>query len=389
MVSYIGTGEYEKNSNVRIEGTPKDTNNYYGWYKRNAPSLYSKITNEDQFVSTVVGNAIYEPGKKYNITYNLDGGTLNGATGTYADTYLNTELKQLSMSATKSGYTLDGWMPSGETAVVRTQSAGTTGDKTYTAKWLQNYNVTINTGAYKGPSSHSTLPDSSSNQIVAEGRKVTNPGALTTSEKGWYFAGWSVNYRYGNPNSRYLDDPQYELDDLYDFNSPVTGRVVLYPRWIECLDLYWTGNIGGNGSYLGAGDWTAYSNLSAEYINRYNKYTKVTGDESKATALPWAESKRMIYIRPNGTVDYANPYYSGRITVKRDSDLMIEMVADSTPGKQTRIEIGAGPTSWLNRGTLLVAATGSFPYGGTEKRLTGSTTDSDMGYAYYWGVNIN
>ena len=75
----------------------------------------------------------YNSGKKYKITYNLDGGMIKDGRKVYAKISLPFELKQ----PTKEGYIFLGWTGSnGETPELEvTIDENTAGDLTYKANW--------------------------------------------------------------------------------------------------------------------------------------------------------------------------------------------------------------------------------------------------------------
>ena len=72
----------------------------------------------------------------YNITYNLNGGTVTGNPDKYSKSMLPFTIK----NPTRSGYTFTGWTGSNGTTAQKTVtiSKGTTGNKTYTANWNKN-----------------------------------------------------------------------------------------------------------------------------------------------------------------------------------------------------------------------------------------------------------
>ena len=138
---------------------------------------------------------------RYNITYNLDGGTVS-STPTYTvetDTFTLPE-------PSKTGYTFIGWTGSnGNTPQkIVTITKGTTGDKTYTA----NYSI----------NKYDVIFMDQDNQFALEkinyNEKATIPNPNPTKAHN-IFKGWMLN------------------NTLYDFNTPVTSSITLYSSYEE------------------------------------------------------------------------------------------------------------------------------------------------------------
>ena len=115
---------------------------FNGWYT--ASSGGSKVSTATKMGA---GNTtIYAQWSaiKYEIIYNLDGGSVSTANPT--EYYITSSAITLN-NPTKTGYTFNGWTGSnGATASTSvTIAAGSTGDKAYTANWTANrYAITLN-----------------------------------------------------------------------------------------------------------------------------------------------------------------------------------------------------------------------------------------------------
>ncbi len=118
----------------------------------------------------------------YAITYNLDGGTNNGsnpASYTIEDSLITL------LDPTKTGYTFGGWYSdSGLTVSSSTIAAGSTGAKTFYAKWtVTTYTITYDTNGGSGS--------------VSDGTKTYNAGYTLSdgtgiSYTGYTFSGWNT-----------------------------------------------------------------------------------------------------------------------------------------------------------------------------------------------------
>lgn len=119
----------------------------------------------------------------YNISYELNGGTVTGNPTTYD---IETATFKLN-NPTKKGYTFAGWTGSnGDTAEESvTISIGTTGDKTYTANWnKETYNISYDLagGSYDGatnPETYDIESEITLNQPIKNGYTFT----------GWTWSG--------------------------------------------------------------------------------------------------------------------------------------------------------------------------------------------------------
>ncbi|MBR4742608.1 MAG: InlB B-repeat-containing protein, partial [Oscillospiraceae bacterium] len=142
---------------------------------------------------------------KYTITYNANGGTMPAdATKEYT---IESDTITLP-TPTREGYGFGGWYENEDlsgTAVTQI-AAGSTGNKTYYAKWTANeYTVSFNANG------HGTAP---APQTVTYNGKATEPETLT--ETGYTFGGWYT---------------EAACTNAYDFDTPVTGNVTLYAKW--------------------------------------------------------------------------------------------------------------------------------------------------------------
>ena len=175
--SYIGAGTYHTAKPITVNGTPQEEDKWAGWYVKNSEISYTKLTENYSF-ETTASNITYTPGKKYSLSFDLDGGT-----GSTTGQYIDTEGLSYTSVPTKEHYTFTGWSQAGETTKQKplTIPAGTTGNKAYTANWEPTkYNININKNGGTGGTDSRTYT------------YFDNNIALSNPTKTWYtFTGWT------------------------------------------------------------------------------------------------------------------------------------------------------------------------------------------------------
>jgi len=146
---------------------------FLGWYT----SDNQKVTENTKIFSDITLTAKWDI-ITYNITYDLDGGTVSGNPSTYTVETDNITLK----NPTKEGYTFVGWIGTGVTEPLKNVviNKGTMGDRSYRATWTPvTYTIKFN-----------------ANGGIIEGnyQTITNNGTIgsmpTPTKKGYTFLGW-------------------------------------------------------------------------------------------------------------------------------------------------------------------------------------------------------
>lgn len=153
----------------------------------------------------------------YHIKYTLDGGTMSGAPETYTENSADITLPQ----PTRAGYRFTGW--TGTDLTEKTLDvvipAGSTGDREYTANWVETRTVTFDVNG------HGTAP---APQTVDFGTKAVRP--TDPAQTGWRFDGW------------YTDK---DCTAAYDFDKEVTEDITLYAKWVKTVTVtYHVGSYG-------------------------------------------------------------------------------------------------------------------------------------------------
>lgn len=149
--------------------------------------------------------------QKYNITYKDQGG--NDFSGIHEEGYptthtynANTTLK----SASKTGYTFDGWFIASDCSGVAVTILGATDytdNITLYAKWAINkYTVSFNAQG------HGTAPEE---QTIDYNKKATKPANPTDSD--WSFVNWYT---------------EATCDNEFNFETPITKDTNLFAKWL-------------------------------------------------------------------------------------------------------------------------------------------------------------
>lgn len=180
------------------------------------------VVTLDSKTGTPVGDGYYEfqldelyP--TYTITYELDGGTLSNAPTQYDKNSGTITLPR----PTRDGYRFTGWTSTGltEKTLDVVIPAGSTGDREYTANWVETRTVTFDVNG------HGTAPAPQTVDIGTKAVKPTDP-----AQTGWRFDGW------------YTDK---DCTAAYDFDKEVTKDITLYAKWVKTVTVtYHVGSYG-------------------------------------------------------------------------------------------------------------------------------------------------
>lgn len=153
----------------------------------------------------------------YTITCNLEGGTISGQPTSY-NKYSGTVTIP---NPTKAGYRFTGWIGTDltEKTLDVVIPAGSTGDREYTANWVETRTVTFDVNG------HGTAPDPQTVDIGTKAVKPTDP-----VQTGWRFDGW------------YTDK---DCTAAYAFDKEVTEDITLYAKWVKTVTVtYHVGSYG-------------------------------------------------------------------------------------------------------------------------------------------------
>ena len=151
----------------------------------------------------------------YDITYDLDGGSLSGQSAQYT-----IETEYTLPTPTKEGYTFGGWYTNSEftDSKVDKINRGSTGDKTYYAKWYKNYTYTL------------VYADETSESFTVNESMVIDP-ANWTKKSGNNFIGWSTSDPLTNTNVGLIGT------DAFSLSNDMTYYEVCYVDYVVKMQI--------------------------------------------------------------------------------------------------------------------------------------------------------
>ena len=197
---YITTATFKLNNPTRKGYTFK------GWY---SDSKFTKKVTEIAKGSTGNKTLYAKWGiNKYTITYKLNGGKNHKSNK--ASYYVTTATFKLN-NPTRKGYTFKGWYSDSKYKTKVTQiKAGTTGNKTFYAKWAK----TKYTIAYKLNGGKNHKSNKASYYVTTATFKLNNPTRTGYTFKGWY------------------SDSKYKTK-VSQIKAGTTGNKTLYAKWAK------------------------------------------------------------------------------------------------------------------------------------------------------------
>ena len=217
----INTGEKVKEpTNVKREGYILD-----GWYLNNQKYNFNTVVTGN--ITLIAKWSEDLNVKRYEVKFNSDGGS-----SVSSQRIIENKTVTQPKNPTKSGYAFEGWYLNNSKYNFNSK---VTSNITLVAKWreLVKYKVTFDSDGGSNVSA----------QTITEGEKVTKPANPTRS--GYTFKEWQLNGR------------------AYDFNSSVTGSIILVATWTKDPNKY-TVTFNSNGG----------STVSSQTIVEGNKATK-------------------------------------------------------------------------------------------------------------------
>lgn len=235
---------------VKVTATAHEGKTFEGWYangvKVSSSSTYTHtVTGEVKLVAKATAN-------NYTITCNLDGGNVNGQTS-WSTTYTINDTVTLP-TPKKTGHTLIGWVEDETGAqyeVGHTIKNGSTGNKTFTAKYRKNilsikYNAN---GGQVQPTEHNFTQDSNGNilrngkvyvQTLAYGDTLSNglhdwnnKNSMNIYKDFYYAKGSEQWYADINGQRKYFaHNINYSPADFIDISNG-DATVTVYVNWTE------------------------------------------------------------------------------------------------------------------------------------------------------------
>ena len=175
---------YLESKTVTIQPISRDYYTFEGWY-RNSSFTGSEITGwtPGTYSSNIRLYAKWTP-IRYNITYNIDGGTI--PSGQYNPSYFTVETNHTLVSPQKNGYNFDGWYDNEGNKITVLNSALAGQELVLTARYsLAHYEITYHlyhgTNAQENPETYTILDEISLGEPTKQDR--TFMGWFTTSNR--------------------------------------------------------------------------------------------------------------------------------------------------------------------------------------------------------------
>lgn len=187
---------------------------FLGWYTKKTGG---SIVDEDMIVTSSKNFTIYAHYSKntYTINYELNGG-VNSSKNKKSYTVTTSTFKLY--NPTKAGYTFNGWYTSNtyKTKVTKVKK-GTTGNKTYYAKWTPNkYNVSYN--------GNGNTSGKMSNQTNLKYGTIYSLNTNKYVKNGYVFVGW--NTKKDGSGTSYDDN-----DIILNLTTTNKKTIYLYAQW--------------------------------------------------------------------------------------------------------------------------------------------------------------
>ena len=299
-----------------------------------------------------------------NVTLNANGGTINAGNVTE---YTEGEVVQLPTNVTKSGYVFGGWYENSSFtgSAVSAIPANATGDKTYYAKWLAVYTVTLETNG--------GTVNAGNVSSYTEGEGASLPTDVTKS--GCTFLGWYDNA--GLTGSQVTTIP-----------SNATGNKTFYAKWeLETYTITYEPN-GGIISGTPTASYTAGSSVALpQEVTRSGFtfagwYSDSQFSEGPLTAIPAsAIGNKTLYARytKNGRSDAE---ITDHYIVAASEDFDAYTVDDSNNYTGTFRDGFANLGGAADYTSYILAN----PYGEARGNVLG-LKHPKSGTALYWGMN--
>lgn len=229
--STSGGGSYKENETVSINATVSSGYKWNTWSGSSTIYLTEDATTQSNSVKMPASNITLTANATpltYKVTWNGNGGTSSVAfsTLTFNSTYTLP-------TATRAGYTFNGWYTakSGGTKITTTTKHTTAGDVTYYAQWTPwTFTVKYNKNTGEGSMSNSSHTFGTDSILTT----------CTFKKNGYSFLGW--NTKTDGSGNQYAD-----MDDALNMGIKESisngGNITLYAQWgIKGIKFYHNGN---------------------------------------------------------------------------------------------------------------------------------------------------
>ena len=250
---------------ITLDAPTKDGYTFAGWFD-NAGFTGSAVTT---ITAGSTGDKTFYA-KWTLVTYDITYNGVEGATNPNPANYTIESDAITLNNPTKDSYTFAGWYDNADYSgdAITTIAAGSTGDKTFYAKWtLVTYNITYN--GVEG----ATNPNPASYTIESEAITLDTP-----TKGGYTFAGW-------------FDNAEFTGDAVTTITAGSTGNKTFWAKWIQ--DLTYGGvTIKDNGTTksatLDASQEDAVSITSDVVVNAVELNRDFTANQPATVMLPFS-----------------------------------------------------------------------------------------------------
>ncbi|WP_180326539.1 InlB B-repeat-containing protein [Raoultibacter phocaeensis] len=201
--------------NLTANGFTRSGYTFAGWATSSAGAVVHSNGASVNNLSTVPGATVTLYAKwtpvAYAIEYDLGDGTASGNPTSYTVESAAITLK----APTKANHTFLGWTGSNGTTPQTsvTIPAGSTGDKSYTANWANNYSIAFNANGGTGTTASMSMVHGTAKNLTAN----------SFTRSGYAFAGWATS---ADGSVTYADK-----QSVNNLTTTAGSTVTLYAKW--------------------------------------------------------------------------------------------------------------------------------------------------------------
>ena len=352
-----GIGWYKNGDSATVTAVVRNGYTFNGWY--NSGTKVSSNLSHSFSVTEPTTLTAKTTVNSYTITAELDGGTIDGSP-TWSKTYTVKDTVTLP-TPTKVGHTFLGWVEKGGNAVPNpnyTVPVGTTGNKTFVAKWSANkYELDIN-GRLDNGSIESNIKGMGTLEVyvdgvlantenandycrdIAYGSQVEIKNIKAYEGKTFKSSSHSLKFTMEKPVKITLDFKTNEYTYRFDPNGGTGtgsdiklkhGETLNIPKLFK-RDFYtqtcWTRSSDGSGiKYDVGGKYSGYSGKDGDVVTLYAQWRKnkvqisvhANGSKMGASAGSYFSLDAQSFVAKGGTRAIYEGEYGGYVTDSTNS----------------------------------------------------------------------
>lgn len=352
-----GIGWYKNGDSATVTAVVRNGYTFNGWYN-SGTKVSSNLSHSFSVTEPTILTAKTTV-NSYTITAELDGGTIDGSP-TWSKTYTVKDTVTLP-TPTKVGHTFLGWVEKGGNAVPNpnyTVPVGTTGNKTFVAKWSANkYELDIN-GRLDNGSIESNIKGMGTLEVyvdgvlantenandycrdIAYGSQVEIKNIKAYEGKTFKSSSHSLKFTMEKPVKITLDFKTNEYTYRFDPNGGTGtgsdiklkhGETLNIPKLFK-RDFYtqtcWTRSSDGSGiKYDVGGKYSGYSGKDGDVVTLYAQWRKnkvqisvhANGSKMGASAGSYFSLDAQSFVAKGGTRAIYEGEYGGYVTDSTNS----------------------------------------------------------------------